>query len=76
MEIHCPNCGAENWLENQSRCLRCNAVLRRCVDCANYDAGKQTCTNLGTDVHEHQVHRVPLSQIGTAGRLCPDPRRR
>ena len=50
MEIDCPNCGAENWLENQSRCLRCNAVLRRCVDCTNYDAGKQTCTNLGTDV--------------------------
>ena len=50
MEIVCPKCGADNWLENQSRCLRCGAVLRRCVDCDHYDAGTQTCTNLGTDV--------------------------
>ena len=50
MDIKCPSCGAENWLENQSRCFHCSEVLRRCIDCANYDRSHRSCQSLDTDV--------------------------
>lgn len=65
MEIKCPQCASVNWLENQSRCLQCNAILRRCVDCANYDRGRQTCLNLDTDIDLHEAERPSLLSIST-----------
>lgn len=50
MEVLCHNCGAENWLENQSRCLRCNAILRRCIDCSNYEKKSHLCRVLKAEI--------------------------
>ena len=57
MEIKCPECGAENWLENQSRCFRCQAVLRRCIDCASYDRGRKFCRFRQTEVELAEAQR-------------------
>ncbi len=71
MDIKCPSCGAENWLENQSRCFQCNAVLRRCVDCTNYDRGKQTCASRATDVGLHEAENPSVLSCSTK---CPEYR--
>lgn len=55
MDIVCPQCGAVNWLENQSRCLRCQAVLRRCADCGNYDRARRVCRPRQTDVDAYEA---------------------
>ncbi len=55
MELNCPKCGVENWLENQSRCLACDAILRRCVDCASYDAGHERCAAVSVDVSRYEA---------------------
>ncbi len=55
MELNCPMCGLENWLENQSRCLACGAILRRCADCASYDAGRELCRRLSIDVDRYEA---------------------
>ena len=57
VQINCWSCGAENWLENQSKCLQCNAFLRRCVDCANYQRARQWCTSLDTDIALHEAEQ-------------------
>jgi hypothetical protein len=53
--VTCPECGAENWIENQSRCFRCQAVLRRCMDCASYDRSRQFCRERQTDVDSYEA---------------------
>lgn len=68
MEISCPNCGAENWLENQSRCFHCDAVLRRCIDCANYDRTYQKCRSLETEVELPEAENPTLLSVSTN---CP-----
>ena len=55
MEIDCPKCGTENWLENQNRCFACGAVLRRCADCTQYDREKRFCTAIKTDIELHEA---------------------
>lgn len=50
MQIPCPKCGATNWLENETKCHLCGAVLRRCIDCANFDREKLWCRVLQFDV--------------------------
>lgn len=72
MDIKCPACGTENWLENQSRCFKCNAVLRRCADCANYDRRRQTCRTLDTDVDLHEAEHPSVLSISAK---CPGFRR-
>ena len=65
MDINCPSCGTQNWLENQSRCLQCSAILRRCIDCTNYNRGRQTCLNLNTDVDLYEAQHPSLLSIST-----------
>ena len=55
MEIDCPKCGAENWLENQSKCLACGAVLRRCADCTHYDRKQSYCDSIRSDITLHEA---------------------
>jgi hypothetical protein len=57
VQIKCSKCGAENWLENQSKCLQCGAVLRRCLDCANYQRTRQWCTSLDTDIELREAEQ-------------------
>lgn len=71
MDIKCPNCGAENWLENQSRCFHCNAVLRRCIDCTNYVRGTEMCRTLATDVALHEAEHPSVLSCSTK---CPSYR--
>ena len=71
MDIKCPSCGAENWLENQSRCFQCNAVLRRCIDCTNYERGTETCRTLATDVALHEAEHPSVLSCSTK---CPSYR--
>ena len=55
MEIDCPKCGTENWLENQSKCLACGAVLRRCADCSLYDRTRSYCDSIKSDISPHEA---------------------
>jgi phage FluMu protein Com len=68
VEVKCPNCGAVNWLENQSRCLKCDSVLRRCADCAHYDAPSERCSSLSTDIDGYEAEHPSLLSISTN---CP-----
>lgn len=65
MEVKCPNCGTVNWLENQSRCFKCDAVLRRCADCAHYDPATNKCSNLGTEIDAYEAEHPSLLSIST-----------
>ena len=65
MEVNCPQCGTENWLENQSRCLACDAVLRRCVDCSGYDVNRESCGVLGTDIERYEAENPSLLSTST-----------
>jgi hypothetical protein len=65
MEVICPQCGTENWLENQSRCLTCEAVLRRCIDCSHYDADQEQCRTLGNEVDRYEAEHPSVLSSST-----------
>lgn len=65
MDVKCAKCGAENWLENQSRCLACDAILRRCADCTNYDTAQEKCRPLDTDVDSYEAENPSLLSMST-----------
>lgn len=44
--IHCPLCGRIELI-GSLRCSVCWTVLRRCLDCGNYDQSYQKCTKTG-----------------------------
>ena len=64
-EILCPSCGAENWLENQSRCLSCDAILRRCANCANYDSSKQFCRAIRAEIDSYEAGNPSVLSTST-----------
>jgi len=68
VDVKCPSCGTENWLENQSQCFKCGAVLRRCVDCANYDGERQVCRTTQAEVDSRDAERPGLLSVSTN---CP-----
>ena len=65
MDLKCPACGVENWLENQSRCFQCNAILRRCADCANYNHDGHRCQSFDVEVELPEAERPTLLSIST-----------
>jgi hypothetical protein len=65
VEVLCPSCGATNWLENQSRCLQCNAILRRCKDCSNYDGRKQVCRATQDEVDSYEAEHPSVLSTST-----------
>jgi hypothetical protein len=65
VEIKCPNCGSENWLENQSRCLQCNAILRRCIDCAAYEQSRGWCREVQTEIDPYEAQHPSLLSTST-----------
>lgn len=65
MVMRCHSCGARNWLENQSRCFQCNAILRRCVDCLGYDRVRQMCRSLDTDIGVQEAEHPSLLSTST-----------
>jgi rRNA maturation protein Nop10 len=65
VQVKCPKCGAENWLENQSRCLACDAILRRCADCASYSAASERCTKFGTEVERREAESPSVLSSST-----------
>ncbi len=48
--IHCPLCGRMELI-GSLRCSVCWTVLRRCLDCTNYDQTYQKCTKTGYAVY-------------------------
>ena len=75
MEVNCPKCQTENWLENQSRCFRCGAVLRRCTDCTRYKRDAQHCSATGDEVSLHESENPgPLAESATCQSYDPQPR--
>jgi hypothetical protein len=56
-EVLCPKCGVENWLENQSRCFQCGAVLRRCADCASYDDAGSFCREWRVEIDSDEAQQ-------------------
>lgn len=65
VDIRCHKCGTENWLENQSRCLACNAVLRRCADCAHYDSSHERCRTIGAEVDHYEAGNPSVLSVST-----------
>jgi len=65
VEIKCHRCGTKNWLENQSRCFSCDAVLRRCIDCSSYDAGTEACKVIGTEVARYEAENPTMLSMST-----------
>ncbi len=55
MLMKCPACGTENWLESQSQCVHCWAVLRRCADCSNYDRAHTTCRSINDRIDPYEA---------------------
>ncbi len=53
--IYCPGCGAQTWLTGEGKCRGCGAVLRRCVDCANFISVRSQCRRLGIDVEQEEA---------------------
>jgi ParB-like partition proteins len=47
--IHCPLCGRIELI-GSLRCSTCWTILRRCVDCGNYDKAFERCSKLNKDV--------------------------
>ncbi len=75
VDVLCPECGVRNWLENQSRCLQCGTVLRRCADCVHYAPVLELCQELRIEVETveaqtpgalatsaHCRHYTPISE--------------
>ena|GEM_PF-1047688 len=75
VDIICPKCGTENWLENQNRCFACNAVLRRCADCVNYDSRREWCRALDSEIGRYEAENPSLLSISTncMGYRCARP---
>lgn len=48
--IHCPLCGRIELI-GSLRCSVCWSILRRCLDCSNYDQQYQTCSKTGENVY-------------------------
>ncbi len=48
--IHCPLCGRIELIGSM-RCSVCWSVLRRCLDCGNYDQSYQKCAKTGYAVY-------------------------
>ena len=65
MDIKCPQCGTQNWLENQNRCLACGTFLRRCADCVNYDTSNDQCRKLNEDIGSYEAHNPSLLSVST-----------
>jgi hypothetical protein len=72
VEVKCAKCGAENWLENQSRCLACDAILRRCHDCASYNAAGERCSKFGSEIDRYEAENptVLASSTNCLGYQC------
>jgi hypothetical protein len=65
VDVPCPDCGTENWLENQSRCHRCGAILRRCMLCKHYDGGREYCDTLDTTIDRREAANPSLLSVST-----------
>jgi hypothetical protein len=65
VDVKCPDCETENWLENQSRCHRCNGILRRCANCERYDQGREWCNSMGTTVDRQEAAVPSLLSVST-----------
>lgn len=76
--VHCPLCGRIE-LVGSLRCSVCWSVLRRCLDCENYDQSYQKCSRTGytiymsdaespeEDSHSYKCeHYRPRSEVGVA----------
>jgi hypothetical protein len=53
--IRCPKCRHEQWLETRQRCELCGMVLRRCVDCLNYEQNGDRCQATGYEVARYEA---------------------
>jgi ParB family transcriptional regulator, chromosome partitioning protein len=66
--IHCPLCGRIE-LVTAMRCSTCWTVLRRCVDCGNFDRNNNTCGATGKTI---PVDDAESPQVNSASYKCPD----
>lgn len=48
--IHCPLCGRIELI-GSLRCSVCWSILRRCLDCGNYNQQYQTCSKSGENIY-------------------------
>jgi hypothetical protein len=68
VNILCSSCRAENWLENQSRCISCEAILRRCIDCNGYEPRRRLCRKLKVEVEPNEARSPSLLSGSTSCR--------
>jgi len=65
MEIRCPSCGTGNWLENEIKCHICGVILRRCVDCLNYQQASELCRALNVTIDLEEARQPRLLSAST-----------
>ncbi len=65
MEIPCPQCGTLNWLQNEKQCHLCQTVLRRCVDCGNFDRSRFYCSVLRGEIPVKDAEHPSLLSTST-----------
>jgi hypothetical protein len=65
--VKCAGCGAMIHLEGQTQC-GCGTVVRRCVDCSNYDARQGLCKSLMTEIDPHEATKPSVLSISAS---CP-----
>ncbi len=66
--ISCPDCGATAWLTGEPKCKECGGVLRRCTDCANFDARHRACRTLKIELDAGEVSHPTVLAVSA---LCP-----
>jgi ParB/RepB/Spo0J family partition protein len=66
--IHCPLCGRIE-LVSALRCSTCWTVLRRCVDCGNYNPTQSICGVTGKEVNAEDAENP---QVNSLSYKCPD----
>ena len=55
MFIACPNCGKDVYYKTNLRCMKCGAIVRRCVDCVHFDPFESLCAERGGNIDPEQA---------------------
>jgi hypothetical protein len=66
VRITCPKCKKVQEVDEKvATCPDCRSVLRRCVDCANYDVRLSVCKSTNRPVDAGEANYPTYSSVST-----------
>ena len=65
--VKCAGCGAMIHMEGKTQCT-CGAVVRRCVDCGNYDPPQGYCKSMLAEIGRREA---PYPSVLSVNASCP-----